>query len=194
MAVAAGRAGSLTRSGQWAATLLGTAVTIAGWGWAALLIGYFITSSALTRMGRTAKAARTASMLPDAEARTATQVYANGGAYGLGVVLGAALSEPAWAIAGGGALAAAILGASLAATAGIALAGLAGSVGDSLLGATLQSKRWCDRCRAWTEREVHSCGTPTAHRRGVRWVTNDTVNLLATVVGALVALALVPLR
>jgi uncharacterized protein (TIGR00297 family) len=69
--------------------------------------------------------------------------------------------------------------------------GLAGSVADSVLGATVQSKRWCDQCRAWTERRVHTCGFRTAHARGVRWMTNDVVNLLATVTGALVALSAV---
>lgn len=246
MALAARRAGSLTRSGQWAATVLGTLVTAAGWGWAALLVGYFVSSSALTRLGRAAKAARTASVLPEQEARTATQVLANGGLFATGVVLAALLDDPRWAIAGSGALAAAaadtwatelgtlwggvprsilsgravepgesggitlvglggsalaavlvalaagaILAADRNGTTGLILAGLAGSVGDSLLGATVQSKRWCARCRTWTERWVHPCGIATSHLRGVRWMTNDTVNLLATVVGALVALAVV---
>ena len=69
--------------------------------------------------------------------------------------------------------------------------GVAGSIADSVLGATVQSKRWCDQCRAWTERRVHSCRFRTQHARGLRWMTNDAVNFLATVVGALVALAAV---
>lgn len=72
----------------------------------------------------------------------------------------------------------------------IAIAGLAGSLVDSGLGAALQAKRWCARCGAWTEREVHPCGATTRHARGLRWMTNDTVNLLSTVAGAGVALAL----
>ena len=71
----------------------------------------------------------------------------------------------------------------------LASAGLAGSVGDSLLRAGLQSKRWCEPCRTWTERRVHTCKYRTQHARGLRWMTNDTVNFLATAIGALVALA-----
>jgi uncharacterized protein (TIGR00297 family) len=70
----------------------------------------------------------------------------------------------------------------------VALGAMGGSVADSLLGATLQSKRWCDNCRTWTERRVHTCRYRTQHARGVRWMTNDTVNFLATCVGALVSL------
>jgi len=66
-------------------------------------------------------------------------------------------------------------------------AGIAGSLGDSVLGATLQSKRWCEQCRTSTERRVHSCHYRTQHASGLRWMNNDTVNLLATVIGATVA-------
>jgi len=258
IAGAARRAGSLSGSGQWAAFVVGTVATAAGWPWAALLIGYFVASSALTRFGQATKAERTASTLPDVRGRDAVQVVANGGVFAAAVLAGSVVGDAAgqasatslgWQVAGLGALSAAAadtwateigtlwggtprallmgrpvppgvsggmtlagLGASVVAAALIALAalwilrrvgsagpiagavflgGVAGSLLDSLLGATVQSKRWCERCRTWTERRVHTCQYRTKHARGLRWMTNDTVNFLATVGGALVALFLV---
>lgn len=69
----------------------------------------------------------------------------------------------------------------------IALAGLAGSLMDSLLGATVQQLRWCDSCGEETERQVHRCGQPARHLRGLPGLGNDAVNLLATAAGALLA-------
>jgi uncharacterized protein (TIGR00297 family) len=66
----------------------------------------------------------------------------------------------------------------------VLLGGFTGCIADSVIGGTMQSRRWCDRCREWTERRVHPCGFRTAHRRGVYWMTNDLVNGLATVTGA----------
>jgi uncharacterized protein (TIGR00297 family) len=68
-----------------------------------------------------------------------------------------------------------------------AVGGFAGCLADSLIGATLQSKRFCDRCRHWTERRVHACGYRTRHARGVYWMSNDAVNLACTFVGAATA-------
>lgn len=65
--------------------------------------------------------------------------------------------------------------------------GIAGAVTDSLLGASVQSRRWCQQCARWTERRVHTCGFRSRHAAGLRWMTNDAVNLLATAVGGLVA-------
>ena len=69
----------------------------------------------------------------------------------------------------------------------VLVGGLAGAVADSLLGASVQSRRWCEPCGAWTERRVHTCGFRSRHRVGFRWMTNDVVNLLATAVGGAVA-------
>ena len=66
--------------------------------------------------------------------------------------------------------------------------GLAGAFADSVLGATLQSKRWCEECRASTEREIHTCGAVTAHAGGLKGLDNDGVNFAATIIGGLVAL------
>jgi uncharacterized protein (TIGR00297 family) len=71
----------------------------------------------------------------------------------------------------------------------VLVGGLAGAVTDSLLGASVQSRRWCESCGLWTERRVHTCGFRSRHRGGISWVTNDVVNLLATAVGGLVAVS-----
>ncbi len=71
-----------------------------------------------------------------------------------------------------------------------ALGGMAGALADSLLGAMVQARRWCDLCAKSTERLVHSCGTPTRHAGGVAGFDNDAVNAVCSGVGALVALLL----
>lgn len=70
----------------------------------------------------------------------------------------------------------------------IAIGGLSGAVGaflDSLLGARLQARFVCDRCGRACEGAVHHCGARTRHTGGLRWFGNDTVNVLATISGAL---------
>ncbi len=71
-----------------------------------------------------------------------------------------------------------------------ALSGAAGSLFDSLMGATVQQIYYCDTCRKETERRVHRCGTTTRPLRGWGWVNNDLVNLLSSLGGGLVAVAL----
>jgi uncharacterized protein (TIGR00297 family) len=66
----------------------------------------------------------------------------------------------------------------------IIIGGLAGSLTDSLLGSTVQERRWCPSCDVATERRAHSCGTTTMHRGGIRGCDNDIVNLLSTIAGA----------
>ena len=246
VAALARRAGVLTVHGQWAAFVIGTIVTSAGWAWAGLLFAYFVVSSALTRFGATRKHALTEGVLSPGGARSGGQVLANGSLFALLVLFGEVRGDAALSLAGLGALAAAAadtwatevgllwggtprsittgrlvepgvsggvtpagVGASIAAALlfgllapsfiaegsgttgaarGVFVAAIAGSLADSLLGATVQAKRWCEPCRTWTERHVHGCGYRSAHAHGIRWMTNDTVNFCATAVGALGAL------
>ena len=72
----------------------------------------------------------------------------------------------------------------------IAAGGIAGAFADSILGGTIQALRWCPQCERETESEPHSCGANTRIVRGLPWVNNDLVNLLATLTGAAVGFAL----
>jgi uncharacterized protein (TIGR00297 family) len=245
IALAARRAGSLSTGGAAAATGVGTLAIAAGWRWGALLIAFFVSSTALSRWRRAEKERRVGGVVEKGGERDAVQVLANGGAFAvaaLGALLWPSAWPPvAWAAAGAGALAAAaadtwatevgtlaagdprtVLGwrrvpagtsgavslsgtAAMVAGAGfVALCaralgydasvawaalggGVAGAVADTLVGATVQRRRWCDRCAAPTERRIHDCGTPTRAAGGLAGIDNDAVNLLCGVVGAVVA-------
>lgn len=241
----------LTAGGGRAAVITGAAAAVAGWGWAALLVGYFVGMSALSQLGRAYKASRAASVLDAGSARNGAQVAANGSVFAVGAVatyVGGTPIEPWAAIAALGALAAAsadtaateigllwggaprsirgwrlvepgtsggVTGAGLGAAVGVAtlvgtlaiplgrglgvdatsvflavaLGGVSGCLADTLLGATIQARRTCERCGAETERRTHSCGGATRHTRGIPWLTNDVVNFAGTLCGAAVALA-----
>ncbi len=75
----------------------------------------------------------------------------------------------------------------------IAAGGVAGALVDSLLGASLQSLRWCPQCRRPCETEPHACGANTTPLRGLSLVGNDAVNLACTLAGAGVAFWFAPL-
>jgi uncharacterized protein (TIGR00297 family) len=92
---------------------------------------------------------------------------------GLTLALGATL-EGLLAGAGGWLVPAALLG------------GLAGALFDSLLGATVQALYQLPD-GSETERATARDGTSHAHIRGWRWLNNDLVNLLSSLVGAAVA-------
>ena len=100
-----------------------------------------------------------------------------------------------WLGTGGGAAGAAFVAAAAALlaivgprrAALVAAGGLAGSLADSLLGATLQARYRCAACGATSETTRPCCGSRPALAAGLAWMTNDTVNGLATVVGAAVA-------
>ena len=74
-------------------------------------------------------------------------------------------------------------GAALAVAAG----GIAGALADSLLGATLQVRYRCPACGAVGEKQRHGCDADGEPVSGLAWMTNDTVNLAATLIGAAVA-------
>lgn len=240
IAGAARRSGSLAPSGAAAAVGVGTVATAAGAGWGALLIGFFASSTALSRWRRDAKAARTGHVVEKGGTRDAAQVLANGGVFAACVALGAFGVAPAalagaaagalgaaaadtWAtevgtavggtprrlldgvpvppgtsgavtpagtlgmLAGAGAvaLAARALGLGRGAAWGALAGGVAGALADTLAGATVQERRWCDRCAATTEQRVHAaCGRSTRVVGGTASLDNDWVNALCTVVGA----------
>ena len=65
------------------------------------------------------------------------------------------------------------------------LSGTMGSFADSLLGARLQRIFKCEKCGKTTELLNH-CGSKTTHLRGYQWIDNNIVNILATLVGAII--------
>jgi uncharacterized protein (TIGR00297 family) len=106
IALAAWRAGSLSRSGAVAALFIGTLGVAAGWDWGALLILYFVSSSLLSRMGAAVKAQRSGSIVEKGGSRDATQVLANGAVFAIAASLQLAHPSVLWLAAGAGALAA----------------------------------------------------------------------------------------
>ncbi len=73
----------------------------------------------------------------------------------------------------------------------VIVAGLAGATFDSVLGASVQAIYYCPQCGKETERSpVHSCGRQTEFLRGWRWMDNDWVNFLSSIVGAMLSIGL----
>ncbi|NOV00833.1 DUF92 domain-containing protein [Paenibacillus planticolens] len=65
-----------------------------------------------------------------------------------------------------------------------AISGLLGSLADSLLGATLQVMYRCEACGKTIEKETH-CGHNAKQIRGMKFMTNDRVNALSSLVGGI---------
>lgn len=106
--LAAWRARALDRQGTAAAVLLGTIIFgLGGLGWAFLLLGFFISSSVLSRLFRKRKAALDEKFSKGSK-RDAGQVAANGGIAGIFVLLHLLAPDAVWPWVGfAGALAAA---------------------------------------------------------------------------------------
>jgi len=71
----------------------------------------------------------------------------------------------------------------------ITVGGFCGGVADSVLGATIQAKYVCMVCSKATEKPIH-CGVESSLMSGVRFMDNDMVNVAATLLGAIVAIAI----
>jgi uncharacterized protein (TIGR00297 family) len=243
------RAGALDRSGALAAALSGGLIFgLGGYAWAALLLTFFISSSALSKNFARRKQALSEKFAKGSR-RDWGQVLANGGLGAILVIVQAALPGETWpwvAFAGAmaavnadtwatelgvlspglprlittwrpverGASGAVSLTGSLAALGGAALVallaalfsinkgigglilasvlgGVCGSFFDSLLGATVQAIYWCPNCQKETERHpLHLCATPTVSFRGWRWLDNDWVNFISSVLGAGIAVGI----
>lgn len=126
-------AGALTLAGAVAAVVIGALCVLAGWGWAALLIVYFVVAVTFSKLGADAKARRTGSVVAKAGGRDAIQVLANGGVFAVAAFLTAHASPTGTPV-----LAAAAVGALAAAAADT----LATEVGTLVGGEPLSIIRW----------------------------------------------------
>lgn len=66
----------------------------------------------------------------------------------------------------------------------VAVAGILGSLGDTIIGAWWQERRWCAECQRITERQQHDCGALTSVQGGLSRLNNDAVNFVCTLIGA----------
>jgi len=96
IALTAFRVGSLSRSGAWGALLTGTLIFgLGGWQWAVLLVGFFVSSSLLTRLFGRRKAALDEKFEKGGR-RDLAQVLANGGVAAAFAALHFVLPDAAW--------------------------------------------------------------------------------------------------
>jgi uncharacterized protein (TIGR00297 family) len=65
-------------------------------------------------------------------------------------------------------------------------AGFLGNLADSFIGAWFEQRYRCEVCKWETEAAIH-CDRKTVRIFGLPWVTNDLVNFISTLIGALLA-------
>nr|WP_290667068.1 DUF92 domain-containing protein [Ardenticatena sp.] len=108
IALAAWHRHALTLDGALAAIVLGTVVfALGGWGWAVLMVFFFISSAALS-FWRQHKRPNVGRNIAKGARRDATQVFANGGWLLLWALANMRWSHPLWSMAAFGTLATAI--------------------------------------------------------------------------------------
>ncbi len=66
------------------------------------------------------------------------------------------------------------------------IGGFIGSYFDSIFACTIQKLNKCTICKKITEKPIH-CTKETEYYSGVKWIKNDIINLLAILVGTIVA-------
>jgi len=72
----------------------------------------------------------------------------------------------------------------------VTLSGIVGEKVDSLLGALFQVKYYCPVCNELSEKSKHTCGHNAVYKSGVRWFTNELVNIISTLTGSLTAISI----
>ncbi len=107
VAFAAYRTRALTASGVIAAITVAAVCAAAGWGWAVLLVAFFLSSIALSAIRSDVRSARVASVVAKGGARDAGQVFANGSIFTAAALMSLLLPWDGWTTIGAGALAAA---------------------------------------------------------------------------------------
>lgn len=63
----------------------------------------------------------------------------------------------------------------------VTFSGVVGMIIDSILGATVQVKYYCDQCKKMTEQKLHRGIHRTRIVGGIKWIDNDLVNFSASV-------------
>jgi uncharacterized protein (TIGR00297 family) len=106
VSVVARRTRSLSDGGAVAAAIVGTIAIAAGWTWGLLLSSFFVTASALSRVGAQRKAELVGSTTQKGGERDATQVLSNGALFAVSALGYLLFPSPIWYATGIGALAA----------------------------------------------------------------------------------------
>ena len=106
VSIVARRARSLSNGGAVAAAIVGAVAIAAGWSWGLLLSSFFVTASALSKLGERRKAALVGSLTEKGGERDAIQVLSNGGLFAVAALGHLLFPSPIWYTTGIGALAA----------------------------------------------------------------------------------------